>query len=71
MMIVVGIVGRILLKQDKDILSKQAKIIKEHGENFVSAPVDASSVKMRKYRSNTNLVKKSDNEKEISITYKL
>ncbi|MFN4151542.1 MAG: Rieske 2Fe-2S domain-containing protein [Candidatus Sericytochromatia bacterium] len=71
MMLVVGIVGRILLKQDKDILSKQAKIIKEHGENFISAPVDVSSVKMRKFRLNSNLAKKSDNDKEISITYKL
>lgn len=71
MMIVVGIVGRILLKQDKDILFKQAKIIKEHGENFISAPVDVSSVKMRKFRLNSNLVKKSDNDKEISITYQL
>lgn len=71
LMIISTIVGKILLKQDKDILEKQGKIIKEFGENFNSVSVDASSIRMRKVRQCLNQDKNILSDREINITYKL
>lgn len=64
-------VGRLILRQDMDVLVDQGEVIRRHGEQFTSVPADTANLWIRACRNRAEKGEAPPSEREKQVRFRL